>query len=83
MGSIYRSALFLGADAMIANKEHMCPLSPAVAKVSSGAVEFIPSFHVKFLQKFFESALEQNFKIVSTDLGIEEDLEGEKKDSKT
>ena len=50
----------------------MCPLSPAVCKVSSGAVEFVPSYHVKFLSDFFSNAVEKGFKIISTDLGLEE-----------
>ena len=40
-GSILRSAMFLGADGIIVNKLDSCGLTPAVSKVSSGALEFL------------------------------------------
>ena len=41
-----------------------------VSKVSSGAVEFIPIYCVKFVSHFFEDAKKDplNFKIISTNL---------------
>lgn len=41
LGSIARSALFLGIDAIIVNNKNKCPLSPAVNKVSAGAIEYL------------------------------------------
>lgn len=55
-GSILRSAMFLGVDAIIVNRLNQCGLTPVVSKVSSGALEFIPVYSVKFVAKFFQEA---------------------------
>jgi len=47
MGSILRTALFLGTTAVISTTLNSSPLSPAVAKVSSGASEFKEVYSVK------------------------------------
>lgn len=69
-GSILRSAFFIGVDGVIVNKANACGLTPVVSKVSSGAVEFIPLYCVKFVSHFFEDAKKDplNFKIISTNL---------------
>jgi len=69
-GSILRSAFFIGVDGVIVNKANACGLTPVVSKVSSGAVEFIPIYSVKFVSHFFEDAKKDplNFKIISTNL---------------
>ena len=65
--------MFLGADGVIVNKENCCSLSPAVSKVSSGALEFLPLHQVKFVSKFLEDIKERHkFKIISTDLQSDE-----------
>ena len=51
-GSILRSAMFLGVDAVIVNKRNACGLTPTVSKVSSGALEFLPIYSIKFVSKF-------------------------------
>ena len=69
-GSILRSAMFIGVDGVIVNKRNACGLTPTVSKVSSGALEFIPLYSVKFLSHFFDDAKKPplNFKIISTHL---------------
>lgn len=69
-GSILRSAMFIGVDGVIVNKANSCGLTPVVSKVSSGALEFIPLYSVKFVQHFFTDAKKAplNFKVVSTNL---------------
>lgn len=69
-GSILRSALFIGVDGVIVNKMNACGLTPVVSKVSSGAIEFIPLYSVKFVSHFFDDAKKSplNFKIISTSL---------------
>ena len=69
-GSILRSAFFIGVDGIIVNKMNACGLTPVVSKVSSGALEFIPLYTVKFVSHFFEDAKKDplNFKIISTAL---------------
>ena len=52
-GSILRSAFFIGVDGVIVNKKNACGLTPVVSKVSSGALEFIPLYTVKFVSHFF------------------------------
>jgi tRNA G18 (ribose-2'-O)-methylase SpoU len=60
-GSILRSAMFLGVDTVIVNKLNACGLTPAVSKVSSGALEFMPVHQVKFVSKFFIEAKNLGF----------------------
>jgi tRNA G18 (ribose-2'-O)-methylase SpoU len=55
-GSILRSAMFLGVDAVIVNKRNACGLTPTVSKVSSGALEFLPIYSIKFVSKFLMEA---------------------------
>jgi len=45
--------MFLGVDGIVVNKLNACGLTPVVSKVSSGALEFIPIYSVKFVSKFF------------------------------
>ena len=67
--------MFIGVDGVIVNKANACGLTPAVSKVSSGALEFVPLYSVKFVSHFFEDAKKAplNFSVVSTNL----DEEGE------
>jgi len=51
-GSILRSAMFFGIDGVIVNKKNACGLTAAVSKVSSGALEFLPIYTVKFVKDF-------------------------------
>ncbi|CDW89858.1 ribose methyltransferase [Stylonychia lemnae] len=69
-GSILRTAMFIGVDGIIVNQNNSCGLTPTVSKVSSGALEFIPLYSVKFLKPFIEDAQKgvQKFKIISTDI---------------
>ncbi len=62
--------MFIGVDGVIVNKANACGLTPVVSKVSSGAVEFIPIYSVKFVSHFFDDAKKDplNFKIISTNL---------------
>ena len=55
------------------NKTNACGLTPTVSKVSSGAIEFIPLYSVKFVSHFFEDAKKSplNFKVISTSLEME------------
>ena len=69
-GSILRSAMFIGVDGIIVNQKNACGLTPTVSKVSSGALEFIPLYSVRFVSKFMEESQSgiHNFKIISTDI---------------
>jgi tRNA G18 (ribose-2'-O)-methylase SpoU len=48
--------MFIGVDAIIVNQNNACGLTPAVSKVSSGALEFVPLYSVKFVKPFFMDA---------------------------
>lgn len=59
----------MGIDAIIVNKQDACGLTPAVSKVSSGALELTPIFQVKFVKPFLEDASHQfKFNIISTNI---------------
>jgi 21S rRNA (GM2251-2'-O)-methyltransferase len=48
--------MFIGVDAIVVNHKNSCGLTPTVSKVSSGALEFIPLYSVRFVKKFLEDA---------------------------
>lgn len=62
--------MFIGVDGVIVNHKNACGLTNTVSKVSSGALEFIPIYSVRFVSKFLEDAQRgnQKFKIISTDI---------------
>ena len=72
--------MFLGVDAVIVNKTDACGLTPVVSKVSSGALEFLPIYSVKFVSKFLET-VPSDFKIISTNVD-EESAEDKQADEK-
>ena len=48
--------MFVGVDGIIVNRKDACGLTPAVSKVSSGALEFLLLYQVKFMNSFLEDA---------------------------
>ena len=66
--------MFIGVDAIIVNQNNACGLTPAVSKVSSGALEFVPLYAVKFVKPFFLDAQTSSmkFKVISTDIESED-----------
>ncbi|QNP99473.1 YALIA101S03e04104g1_1 [Yarrowia lipolytica] len=65
LGSILRSCQFLGADAVIVTAKNCAPLSPAVAKTSSGALEYMPVFeNSKTPAHFFQKCKNNGWNIV-------------------
>ncbi|TNV73150.1 hypothetical protein FGO68_gene3015 [Halteria grandinella] len=69
-GSILRSAMFIGVDGVIVNQRNACGLTPTVSKVSSGALEFIPLYSVRFVSRFLDDAQRgtHKFRVISTDI---------------
>ncbi|SCV05742.1 LANO_0H14180g1_1 [Lachancea nothofagi CBS 11611] len=66
MGAIIRSAYFLGVDFIVLSRRNCAPLSPAVAKTSSGATELLPIFNVdKPLDFFTKSQTEGGWTFVT------------------
>lgn len=69
MGAIIRSAYFLGADFIALSRRNCAPLSPVVAKTSSGALEFMPIFNIDKPLNFFEQSQQHGWTIVTSSLG--------------
>lgn len=62
--------MFIGVDGILVNHRNACGLTPTVSKVSSGALEFIPLYSVRFVSKFMEDSQKglHKFKVISTDI---------------
>jgi 21S rRNA (GM2251-2'-O)-methyltransferase len=75
LGSIVRSAVFLGADGILVNKRNKPPISSSVCKVSSGATECVEMFAVKSLKSFLESAIKKSWTVITTTLEKEHDVQ--------
>ncbi|CAR28737.1 ZYRO0F10868p [Zygosaccharomyces rouxii] len=56
IGAIMRSAYFLGADFIVMSRKNCAPLSAAVSKTSSGAIELLPIFYVDKPLSFFSES---------------------------
>lgn len=58
LGAIIRSAYYLGADFVALSRRNCCPMTPAVAKSSSGALEYLSIYQIERPLRFFESSAE-------------------------
>ncbi|KAI9248902.1 RNA methyltransferase, TrmH family, group 3, partial [Sporodiniella umbellata] len=63
-GSILRSAHFFGADGVCVCEKNSAPLSPAVSKVSSGAMEVMDVFSTKNLMHFLDESHKNGWDII-------------------
>ena len=66
IGSIIRTAAFLGADGLITLGKKAAPLSPAVSKASAGALEYFPIVRVPNLSECLVNLRKEAFSIVGT-----------------
>lgn len=66
VGAILRSAYFLGVDFVVFSERNCAPLSPVVAKASSGALEFLDLFKIEKPLSFFEETSKNGWKLIST-----------------
>lgn len=48
--------MFIGVDGVLVNATNACGLTPTVSKVSSGALEFIPLYSIRFVKLFMQDA---------------------------
>ncbi len=80
LGAIIRSAHLLACDAVIIPKRDAAGVTETVAKVSAGAVEYIPIIQVGNLVQTIETLKEQGFWIAGADAAgkkcFEQDLKG-------
>lgn len=62
--------MFIGVDGVLVNQANACGLTPTVSKVSSGALEFIPLYSIKFVKQFLLDLQkpQHQFKIISTNI---------------
>ncbi|KAJ2631332.1 hypothetical protein H4R22_002059 [Coemansia sp. RSA 1290] len=64
LGSVIRSALFFGADALLVPLKHSARPTPVVSKSSSGAMECLDIYATKSMSKVLASAQKARWKIV-------------------
>ena len=67
LGAILRSADAFGADGIIVKKHGQAPLNATVAKVSTGAIDFVPVCQVTNLTQAIKELKDEGFWIVSSD----------------
>ena len=68
LGAIIRSADAMGLDAIIMSQKQQVPLNATVAKVSTGAIEYVPIVIVPQLFKGIALLKEAGVKIYGTDM---------------
>ncbi|CEI99891.1 Putative RNA methyltransferase, TrmH family, group 3 [Rhizopus microsporus] len=64
LGSILRTAHFFGVDGVLVCSKNSAPLSPAVSKVSSGAMEAMDVFSTRNLVNFLKESSQNGWNIV-------------------
>eukprot|EP00741_Cyanophora_paradoxa_P011387 tig00020556_g10998.t1 len=68
-GAILRTAFFLGADGVVVCSKNSAPLSPAVSKASSGAMESVVCHSANNMMKFLEDSRANGWEVLGTGLG--------------
>ncbi|CAO3614874.1 unnamed protein product [Mucor fragilis] len=64
LGSIMRTAYFLGVDGVLLCSKNSAPLSPAVSKVSSGAIEMMDIYSTPNLVKLLKESHANGWEII-------------------
>ena len=65
MGSIIRSAYFLGCQAVVMSERNCSPVTSTVVKVSSGASEFLPIYRTASVVEFLRQSRRNGWKTVA------------------
>lgn len=68
LGAILRSADAIGADGIIIGKNRSVSLNATVAKVSTGAIEYVPVCQVTNLARTLDQLKKQGYWVVGTDM---------------
>ncbi|XP_026879556.2 rRNA methyltransferase 1, mitochondrial [Electrophorus electricus] len=66
LGSILRSAYFLGVDRVASSIRNSCPLTPVVSKASSGVMEIIDVYGYDNLSDIIKVKLGQGWQVIGT-----------------
>ncbi|XP_047564526.1 rRNA methyltransferase 1, mitochondrial [Lutra lutra] len=66
LGSVLRSAHFLGVDKVITTGRNSCPLTPVVSKASAGAMEVMDVFSTDDLAGFLQAKSRQGWLVAGT-----------------
>lgn len=74
VGAITRSALALGADAVILGKDRSCEVTPVVTKASAGATNNLPIVKVTNIRRCLEDLKKRGFWAVGTVAGGGQDI---------
>jgi 23S rRNA (guanosine2251-2'-O)-methyltransferase len=74
LGACIRSAVCLGADAVLSHNKGGAALTPTAAKAAAGAVEEIPFCQVPDIEKELKSLREQGFAVYGLDAAGEADV---------
>lgn len=75
VGAILRSAVALGADAVVTTERHAPEEGPVLAKSASGALDLIRHVRVKNMARFLEELGDQGFQRIALDSEGEASLE--------
>lgn len=79
-GAIIRTAEAAGVDAIIIKKRRQVPITSVVAKIASGALEYIPVIQVANLNQAITKLKENNFWIVGSTLDAKANFKDISKD---
>lgn len=64
LGAVVRSAYFLGAAGVMTCARNSAPLSPAVSKASAGALELMPVYSCRMMQKTLQRAADEGWSVL-------------------
>ncbi|KAF2458780.1 Alpha/beta knot methyltransferase [Lineolata rhizophorae] len=67
LGSIIRTAFFLGVDALFLNKKTCAPLTPTALKSSAGAAEALPIHAVDLAASFLDISRRAGWRVIAAD----------------
>ncbi|ORX67170.1 hypothetical protein DL89DRAFT_294944 [Linderina pennispora] len=73
LGSIVRSAMFFGADGLVASRKDSCVPNAVVAKASAGALEATRFLRCRNVDRFVEKSRENGWLVVSAAAGASGD----------
>lgn len=75
LGSIIRTAFYLGTDGILLNKNNKPPLGATVCKVSSGASECLDLYSLKSVKTFLAEAISNGWTVATTSIEKESDVQ--------